>query len=569
MTAEASSRPTAVPGIGRRPKMARAEGQWAHDHREPLNPTERFKRDDDGLGVRARIIDTYAQRGFASIDPADLRGRFRWYGLYTQRRPGIEGGRTASLEPQQLEDEYFMLRVRISGGQLSTGQLRTIGELSQRYARDSADITNRQNIQLHWVRIEDVPAIWEALDSVGLSTTEACGDTPRNMLGCPLSGVAADEIIDGGPVLASLGRFVGDPAYSNLPRKYKTAVSGCAQHCTVHEINDIAFVGVQGPDQQPGFDLWVGGGLSTNPMYAQRLGAFVHPDQVPAVWAAVTTLFRDYGYRRSRARARLKFLVADWGPERFRKVLETEFLDAPLPDGPSPAPPTGRRRDHVGVHPQKDGRFALGTAPAVGRMSGSRLIQVADLAEQHGSHRIRTTIEQKIIVLDVAAHQVTALAGQLAAIGLPTRPSTFRRQTMACTGIEFCKLAIVNTKDRANEIVGELERRMPDFEHPITLNINGCPNSCARIQTADIGLRGQIITTAGAQVEGFNVQLGGGLTADVGFGRKVRGLKVAATRLPDYLEQLLRRYEDTRDPDETFAGWVQRVDDDQLTQGAM
>ncbi|UQU67604.1 nitrite/sulfite reductase [Couchioplanes caeruleus] len=549
----------------RRPAAARGDGQWALGHREPLNDTERFKRDDDGLKVRDRILNVYARHGFASIDPSDLRGRFRWYGLYTQRRPGIDGGRTAGLEPQQLEDEYFMLRVRIPGGQLDTRQLSVIGELATRYGRDIADITNRQNIQLHWVRIQDVPAIWERLDAVGLSTTEACGDTPRNMLGCPLAGIAEDEIIDGTPALDSLAPFVGDPTFSNLPRKYKTAISGCAQHCTIHEINDIAFVGVHGPDGTPGYDLWVGGGLSTNPMFGQRLGVFIAADRVAEIWVAVTSLFRDHGYRRLRARARLKFLVADWGPATFRKVLESEYLTAPLPDGPAPAAATDLRRDHVGIHRQKDGRFYLGLAPRVGRMSGSLLTQVADLAERHGSGRVRTTIEQKLIILDVPEDQVQALAAALDVIGLPTLPSTFRRQTMACTGIEFCKLAIVNTKDRATDLIAELERRLPGFDEAVTLNINGCPNSCARVQTADIGLRGQIITnSAGERVEGFHVQLGGGLSAEVGFGRKVRGLKVTTDDLADYVERLLNRFLTAKDAGETFAGWVARATDEDL-----
>jgi sulfite reductase (ferredoxin) len=550
----------------RRAGAPRGDGQWAHGHREPLNDAERFKRDDDGLNVRDRILNIYARHGFASIDPSDLRGRFRWYGLYTQRRPGIDGGRTAGMQPEQLEDEYFMLRVRIPGGQLDTRQLRVIGQLAERYGRDVADITNRQNIQLHWVRIQDVPAIWQDLEAVGLSTTEACGDTPRNMLGCPLAGIAEDEIIDGTSALDALAPFVGDPAFSNLPRKYKTAISGCAQHCTIHEINDIAFVGVYGPDGTPGYDLWVGGGLSTNPMFGQRLGVFIAPDRVSETWVAVTSLFRDHGYRRMRARARLKFLVADWGPEKFRKVLESEYLAAPLPDGPAPAAGTDPRRDHVGVHRQKDGRFYLGLAPRVGRMSGSLLAQVAELAERHGSGRVRTTIEQKLIILDVLEDQVAGLTAALDAVDLPARPSNFRRQTMACTGIEFCKLAIVNTKDRAMDIIAELERRLPDFDAPVTLNVNGCPNSCARVQTADIGLRGQIVATpAGERVEGFHVQLGGGLSADVGFGRKVRGLKVAADDMPDYIERLLTRYLAARTGGEAFAAWVSGATDGELT----
>lgn len=542
-------------------RRIRSEGQWAEGYREPLNATERLKRDDDGLHVQQRVIDRYAKGGFASIDPTDLRGRFRWYGLYTQRRPGIEGGRTATVPAEELEDEYFMLRVRIGGGKLTTTQLRTIGELSQRYARGSADITNRQNIQLHWVRIEDVPLIWQRLADVGLLTTEACGDTPRNMLGCPVAGVAADEIIDGSDALASLQPFVGDPRFSNLPRKYKTAVSGCAVHCTNHEINDTAFVGVIGPDGTPGFDLWVGGGLSTNPMFGQRLGAFVRPEEVAEIWIGVTSIFRDYGYRRSRGKARLKFLLADWGPERFRKVLETEYLLRELPDGPPPAPPASPRRDHVGVHLQSDGRYYVGLATTVGRVSGSTLVALADIAEAHGSYRVHTTIEQKLIVLDVDESQVDGLLTDVAELGLTAHPSNFLRQTMACTGIEFCKLAIVDTKDRAGQLIAELERRLPDFDHPVTININGCPNSCARIQTGDIGLRGQLVTRPdGSQVEGFQIQLGGGLSAEQGFGRKVRGLRQAAEDLPDYLERLLRRFEAERSLDESFNQWVRRVD---------
>jgi len=287
-------------------RRKRGEGQWALGYREPLNKNEENKRFDDGLNVRQRIIDIYARRGFDSIDPADLRGRFRWYGLYTQRRPGIDGGKTAVLEPEELDDRYFMLRVRIDGGQLTSRQLRTIADISNNYARGTADITDRQNIQLHWIEIENVPAIWEALDAVGLDTTEACGDTPRVILGCPLAGLAADELIDATEEIGAISdQYIGDPAFSNLPRKYKSSISGCPAQCTFHEINDIAFAAVRHPGTgETGYDLWVGGGLSTNPMIAKRLGTFVKPGQVPEVWAAVTSLFRDYGYRRLRKRCR-------------------------------------------------------------------------------------------------------------------------------------------------------------------------------------------------------------------------------------------------------------------------
>ena len=536
-------------------------------HLEPLNPNERTKKDDDGLNVRRRIETIYALRGFDSIDPADLRGRMRWWGLYTQRRPGIDGGRTGSLEPEELDDSYFMMRVRIDGGALSTEQLRVLAEVSQSYARDTADITDRENIQYHWIRIEDVPAIWEQLEAVGLSTTEACGDCPRVVLGSPVAGIAADEIIDGTPAIEEIGRrYVGSPEFSNLPRKYKTAISG--QQDVAHEVNDISFVGVHHPTRGPGFDLWVGGGLSTNPKIAQRLGAWVPLDEVPEVWAGVTSLFRDYGYRRLRHRARIKFLVADWGAERFREVLEAEYLHRELVDGPAPEQPAGTI-DHVGVHRQRDGRYYVGVAPLSGRVSGSTLAAVAKAAERVGSARVRLTPYQKLVVLDVAESEVDGLVTELDSLGLQAKPSPWRRSTMACTGLEFCKLAIVETKARAGDLVAELEERLADaaatLDIPISIHLNGCPNSCARVQVADIGLKGQIVTDAnGRQVEGFQVHLGGGLGLDSGFGRKLRGHKVASAELGDYVERLARGYAEQREPGERFAQWVTRADEESL-----
>ncbi len=556
---------------GTKTRRKRGEGQWALGYREPLNKNEESKKNDDGLNVRQRILDVYSKQGFDSIDPADLRGRFRWYGLYTQRRPGIDGGKTAVLEPEELDDRYFMLRIRIDGGQLDNDQLRVIAYISRRYARGTADVTDRQNIQLHWVEIEDVPDIWDALEAVGLSTTEACGDTPRVILGCPLAGLDAEEIIDATPEIAAItDTYIGDAAFSNLPRKFKSSISGCTAQCAIHEINDIAFVGVVNAAGETGYDLWVGGGLSTNPMIGRRLGAFVRPGQVPEVWAGVAGLFRDYGYRRLRHRARIKFLVADWGPEKFREVLEKEYLGYALPDGPPPGAPRGGVRDHVGVHQQRDGNCYVGFAPTVGRVSADALDVVADLAARYGSGRVRTTTEQKMVILDVPPERTEDLVAELDAAGLPARPSAFRRNTMACTGIEFCKLAIVETKARAADLIGELERRLPGFDTPVTINVNGCPNSCARIQTADIGLKGSLVTGPdGTQVEGFQVHLGGSLNggdgAGSGFGRKLRGLKTTAEELPDYVERVLRRFQAGRADGETFAAWTARAAEEDLT----
>jgi sulfite reductase (ferredoxin) len=533
------------------PSRTPGQGQWALGHREPLNANERFKRDDDGLAVRDRILTSYSVRGFDSIDPTDLRGRFRWWGLYTQRRAGIPGGQTATLDPAELDDSHFMLRVRIDGGRLSAAQLRVVGEVARDYGRDVADVTDRANVQLHWIRIEDVPAIWTALEAVGLTTAEACGDTPRVMIGCPLAGVDAGEVLDATSALTETAhRFVGDPTYSNLPRKFKTAISGCPDHCTLHEVNDVAFVGVVGPDGRPGFDLWVGGGLSTNPQLAVRLGAFVTPDRVPQ-------LFRDYGYRRSRTRARLKFLVRDWGPEKFRRVLEDEYVKEALPDGPPPAPPRSPSRDHVGLLRQHDGRYAVGVTPNAGRTSGSALLRLAELADSYGSGQIRATTHQKLVLLDVELVSVPALAAGLEAIDLPLAPPSFRASTIACTGIEFCKLAIVETKERAAGLAAELDRRLPGFAERVGIHVNGCPNSCARFQIADIGLKGSLVDGG----DGFQVHLGGHLGETSRLARKLRGLKLPADVVADYIEGLLRRYDRERADGESFADWVARADE--------
>ncbi len=561
-----------APRTLRTPRADRSNGQWLVDGRAPLNGTEEFKAEDNGINVRERIETIYAREGFDSIPDSDLHGRFRWWGLYTQRKPGIDGGRTAQLEPHELEDRYFMMRVRSDGAALTPEALRVLGGISTDFARGTADITDRQNIQYHWVEIGDVPEIWRRLESVGLETTTACGDTPRGFLGSPVAGIAADEIIDPTPVIREIKRrWLGDPDLTNLPRKFKTAITGHPSLDVVHEINDVALVGVVHPELGPGYDLWVGGSLSTTPRLSERIGVFVTQEQAPHVWHGVVRIFRDYGYRRLRNKARLKFLLSDWGTTKFRDVLETEYLGYRLPDGPPPAPATGPG-DHVGVHLQKDGRYYVGAAPTVGRVGGGTLSGLADLVEQVGAEAVRLTAFQKLVVLGVPADRVDELVAGLEPLGLTARPSLFRRSTIACTGLEFCKLAIVDTKDTATAVIADLERRLADLEplldRPIELSLNGCPNSCARIQTADIGLKGQIITVDGRQVPGFQVHLGGGLAGvgrDAGgLGRTVRGLKVPATEVADYVERVVRRYAAERAPSETFAAWVAQADEEAL-----
>lgn len=550
-----------------RPAKARNEGQWALGHREPLNANEELKKAGNPLDVRERIENIYAKQGFDSIDKTDLRGRFRWWGLYTQREQGYDGTWTGDDNIDKLEAKYFMMRVRCDGGALSAAALRTLGQISTEFARDTADISDRQNVQYHWIEVENVPEIWRRLDDVGLQTTEACGDCPRVVLGSPLAGESLDDVLDPTWAIEEIvRRYIGKPDFADLPRKYKTAISGLQD--VAHEINDVAFIGVNHPEHGPGLDLWVGGGLSTNPMLAQRVGAWVPLGEVPEVWAAVTSVFRDYGYRRLRAKARLKFLIKDWGIAKFREVLETEYLKRPLIDGPAPEP-VKHPIDHVGVQRLKNGLNAVGVAPIAGRVSGTILTAVADLMARAGSDRIRFTPYQKLVILDIPDALLDDLIAGLDALGLQSRPSHWRRNLMACSGIEFCKLSFAETRVRAQHLVPELERRLEDINSqldvPITVNINGCPNSCARIQIADIGFKGQMIDDGhGGSVEGFQVHLGGHLGLDAGFGRKLRQHKVTSDELGDYIDRVVRNFVKHRSEGERFAQWVIRAEEDDL-----
>jgi len=547
------------------PRPKRGEGQWELGYREPLNKNEQSKKDDNPLHVRGRILATYSKKGFDSIDPADLRGRFRWMGLYTQRAPGFDGGKTAMLEEEELDDRFFMMRVRTDGQILDAAALRALGEVSRQYARNTADITDRNNIQYHWIEVESVPAIWERLEGAGLTTIEACGDSPRPFLGSPVAGIAKDELIDGSEALAEIKRrALNNPEYSNLPRKFKTALTGHPSHDVAPEVNDVSFVGTVHPEYGPGFDLWVGGGLSTNPHLAQKLGVWIPLDEVADAWEGVASIFRDYGYRRLRSRARLKFLVADWGVAKFREVLEVKYLKRELLSNPSPEVPA-QQGDHIGVHEQKDGKFYVGVAPAVGRINGDILVGLAELVEKYGARGARLTAYQKLVVIGLDGKDTDAFTADLETIGLTAAPSNWRRRTMACTGIEYCKLAIVETKARAIALIDELENRFPELDTPISVNVNGCPNACARTQVADIGLKGQLVLDEnGDQVEGFQVHLGGGLALGANFGRKLRAHKVTSKNLDDYITSIVSNYLVERTEGETFAAWVQRTDEENL-----
>ncbi|WOH94215.1 nitrite/sulfite reductase [Corynebacterium urealyticum] len=558
MTATTATRP--------RPKRKpRPQGQWLVDGTTPLNDDEKIKQEDAGLGVIDRIRETYAKQGFDSIPKEDLAPRFKWVGLYTQRRPGLDGVATSTLSTEELQDNYFMMRIRLDGGLVSSEQLRVIGEISSDYARDTADFTDRQNVQLHWIRIEDVPAIWDKLESVGLDTNFGCGDVPRVILGSPVAGIAADEIIDATPAIHTIKEeLLTSGEFDNLPRKFKSAISGNSRQDVTHEIQDLAFIGSNHPEHGPGFDVWVGGGLSTNPMLSQRLGAWVPLDEVPEVWAGVVRIFRDYGYRKVRNRARLKFLVADWGIEKFRTVLEEDYLGRKLVDGPDPGEYPGYR-DHVGIHQQRDGKVYLGVKPTVGHTDGTQLQRLAELAESYGSTRLRTTPDKELLFLDLTPENADKLAADLEKEGLSAKPSAFRRDIISCTGLEFCKLAHVVTKQRAIQLVDELEERVGDLDVPLKISLNGCPNSCARSQVADIGLSGKVLTDEdGNRVEGFQVHLGGKVGLKPGFGRKLRGNNVFSEDVGDYVVRVVENFKEQREDGEEFSSWVARAEEEAL-----
>ena len=518
-----------------------------------LNKMERIKKEKNPFEVW-EDIERYAVTGFDSIEPDDF-DRFKWYGLYTQR-------------PQQ--DGYFMLRIKIPNGDLTSRQLKIIAELSEKYGQGLADITDRQNIQLHWLRIEHIPLIEQALDDIGLGLKGACGDTVRNIIGSPLAGYAQDELIDTWPIVeAANAALTGKEEFSDLPRKYKISISGSTDQWVQHEINDIGLVAMRlTATDEIGFDIWVGGGLGAQPHFGQRLGAFIRPDEVIPVSYQITTIFRDFGYRRNRQHARLKFLVADWGIERFRQVLE-ERLGYKLTDNPDYVPATNPYRDHVGVTPQKQpGLFALGLATLRGRVDGGQLRRVAALAEQYADGHIRATTLQNLVILNVPEANLTPLQAEVRAIDLPSEEQNyFRRGAMACTGIQFCKVAVAETKNRTAEIVEYLQQALPEWNEPISINMIGCPNSCTRYQIADIGLLGSLIRQDGSEKgekeEVYQVYLGGRLGKGMRLGYHLNR-RIPSDEVKFYVADLLRRYLREKQPTERFTDYIHRHEQAEL-----
>jgi len=529
---------------------------------------ERLKRELNPWAARSEI-ERFSREGFDAIPPEWLNTYFRWWGVYVQ---GDGVGAVGGKGGEGRAVPYFMLRIRIPTGLLTATQLRTVADLTERHGRGVADLTVRQNIQLHWIRVEALPEVLDALSRVGLVSLGACGDVTRNVTGCPVAGVDAGELIDASPlVLAATAMLNGSPEFYNLPRKFKASITGCRAWCSSPEINDLALTAVTHPATgEVGFSLRVGGGLSTDPALATRLDAFVPPAQALAVVKAVAELFRDSDVlRQSREKARLKFLFLNhgWTAERFEAELE-QRLGAPLSPGVSEEPPDDADRDHVGVHPQRqEGHAYVGSAVLRGRLTPAQMRAAADLATRFGAGEIRTTGMQSLLIPNVRWSHTGALARELEAAGLPVHASPFRRGTVACTGSEFCKLALTETKGFSRWLVEELEARLPGYDQHLRLHVTGCPNSCGQHWTADLGIEGKKVKVDGAMVDAYYFCVGGGLGRGPAIARPV-GYRVAADEVPAAVERVLRVYLAERRDGETFRAFCRRHTDAEL-RGAL
>jgi sulfite reductase (ferredoxin) len=488
-------------------------------------------------------IERFSREGWDSIPSEWLNTYFRWWGIYTQ---GDGVGAVGGKGGEGKAVPYLMLRIRIPNGLLTSLQLATIADVAERYARGVADITVRQNIQLHWVRIEDLPAIIRALSAVGITTLGSCGDVTRNVTGCPVAGVDADEIADASPLAqAATDMLNGSPDFYNLPRKFKVSITGCRVWCSYPEINDVALTALRHPyTGLAGFSLRVGGGLSTDPHLAPRLDAFVPWHRALAVVKGVTELFRDSDVlRQNREKARLKFLFLQhgWTAERFQAELERRLGEKLEPAVPE-VPPDDIYRDHVGIHAQKQDGFAyVGIAVLRGRLQAAQLRALAALALRYGSGDLRTTGMQNLLVVNVPRSRADELGREVEALGLRLEGSPFWRGTIACTGSEFCKIALTETKGFARELVDDLEARLPGFEQHLKIHVTGCPNSCGQHWIADIGLEGKKTKVDGQMVDAYYFCVGGAVGAHQATARPV-GYRTAATEVPAAIERLLRVY---------------------------
>ena len=513
-------------------------------------------------------IRVFARDGRASI-PEEWNTYFRWWGIYTQ---GDGAGVTGGKNGEGKATEYFMMRVGIPNGILRTDQARVLADIACRYGNNLADITVRQNIQYHWLTIESLPEVMEALTAVGLSPKGACGDVVRNVTGCPVAGIAHDELVDASPLAVEISHALqGNSDFYNLPRKFKISVTGCPVWCSYPEINDIALTAVR-RGEEVGYSVRVGGGLSNEPHLGVRLNAFVREDQALPVVRVITEIFRDQqGLRESRDRARLKYLFMKegWTAERFLFEIESR-LGYSLDPAVDETVPDDILRDHAGIHRQKHaGLSYVGASVLRGRLTGDQLAAAAELAERFGSPEtghpgeLRLTVMQNLLFLNIPSARAGDLARELEQIGLHVEGSAFWRGGIACTGTEFCKLAITETKGFLRWLVDEMEERLPHFDQQLRLHVTGCPNSCGQHWIADLGLEGKKIKFEGRLTDAYYFCVGGSVGKHAGTARPV-GFRTPAHLVPEAVERLLRKYLEEREPAENLRAYFARTSDAEI-----
>ncbi|HET7480495.1 MAG TPA: ferredoxin--nitrite reductase [Rubrobacteraceae bacterium] len=527
---------------------------------QKLNKVEKIKLERHPLEVRQAIIDTYSKEGYEAMDAvAGEVERLKWVGVYPQKQGG----------------DAFMIRVKIPGGVLTPEQTKTIGQIAVDFANgpypnphfgnNFLDITTRQDVQLHWVKMADIPKIWSRLEEVGMTTVQACGDSARNVLCCPVSGLGRDEVIDAYPVAQAISDyFTGNREYANLPRKFKLSVTGCTEDCAQAEINDIGMVPARLDDGTIGFNLRVGGGLSDGPRMASDIDVFVHPEEAVEISRGIAQVFGELGNRENRWTARMRYLVQELGPERFREELEKRVSVDLTPAGEELT--KHYRGDHVGVHEQKEeGLYYVGLNVPVGRMSGEQFVEAGRLAEEYGSD-VRLATDQNLIITGVREERLEELLAEPLLERFSPEPGAFERGVVACTGSEFCRFAIVETKIRAVEWAKEMDERVGDVgQEAIRMHFSGCSASCAQPQIGDIGFRGETAKTRDGIVEGVDIGLGGSLGKDAAFIDWVEGAK-PADDVPDALVAVFVQFKEERREGERFHEWARRKNNRDLRE---
>ena len=511
-------------------------------------------------------VREFARAGRDSVLPEWTGLYFKWWGVYTQ---GDGKGVTGGANGEGKATEYFMMRVGLPNGLLTSQQTRVIGQLAKKYGQNLADITTRQNIQFHWLTLSGLIDVVDELTAVGLSPKGACGDFVRNVTGCPLAGLEHGELLDASPLAVEIAQHLtANPEFYNLPRKFKITATGCPDWCSYPEINDVALTAIKrtvNGGEEIGYTLRVGGGLSTEPHIAERIPAFIPQDKALEVVTAVVRIFKEQSeLRENRTRARIKYLFMrhGWTAESFLVALE-EKLGYKL--DPSPVSvediPADIYRDHIGIRSQRQpGLSSVGASVMNGRLTGDQLIRLADLAEKYGDGSLRATIGQNILIVNVPDRETAALVIELNTLGLNVDVSPFWRGAIACTGTEFCKLAIAETKGFNKWLVSELEDRMPGFDQQIRLHVTGCTNSCGQHWIADIGLEGKKIKKDGEMVDAFFFCVGGSVGKYARPARQL-GYRAAATDVPAAIERLLNGYVAARTPGEDLRSYFDRTDD--------